>query len=48
MTAEQRRALIAECAYLRAEQRGFQDGDPVSDWLESEREVDSLLSRRAD
>lgn len=48
MTAEQRRALIAESAYLRAERRGFQGGDPVMDWLESEREVDLLLSRRAD
>lgn len=48
MTAEQRRALIAESAYLRAERRSFQGGDPVTDWLESEREVDLLLSRRAD
>jgi hypothetical protein len=48
MTAEQRRALIAESAYLRAERRGFQGGDPMTDWLESEREVDVLLSRRAD
>ncbi|HEX5048776.1 MAG TPA: DUF2934 domain-containing protein [Gammaproteobacteria bacterium] len=48
MTAEQRRALIAESAYLRAERRGFQGGDPIADWLESEREVDLVLSRRAD
>jgi hypothetical protein len=48
LTAEQRRALIAESAYLRAERRGFQGGDPVADWLESEREVDLVLSRRAD
>ena len=45
LTSEERRALIAERAYLRAEQRGFQGGDPVADWLASEREVDALLTR---
>ena len=48
LTAEYRRTLIAESAYLRAERRGFQGGDPVADWLESEREVDLMLSRPAD
>ncbi len=48
LSAAERRALIAESAYLRAEQRGFSGGDPVADWLESEREVDALLARRAD
>jgi len=48
VTGDIRRALIAETAYLRAERRGFQGGDPVADWLESEKEVDLLLSRRAD
>lgn len=41
---DQRHAMIAESAYLRAAARGFSGGDPVSDWLESEREVDRLLS----
>ena len=45
MSAEQRHALIAESAYRRAERRGFQGGDPVADWLESEKEVDALLRR---
>lgn len=40
---EQRLRLIAEEAYLRAERRGFTDGDPVSDWLAAEREVDERL-----
>jgi hypothetical protein len=48
VSAEQRRAMIAEAAYLRAERRGFEGGDPVADWLESEREVDALLTRSAD
>ena len=48
VSADQRHAMIAERAYLRAELRGFQGGDPVQDWLEGEREVDALLSRSAD
>jgi hypothetical protein len=38
-----RRRLIAECAYLRAERRGFVGGDPAQDWLEAETEIDQLL-----
>jgi hypothetical protein len=48
VSAEQRRAMIAESAYRRAERRGFEGGDPVADWLDSEKEVDALLSRSAD
>jgi hypothetical protein len=47
ISAEQRRSMIAEQAYLRAERRGF-ESDPVTDWLESEKEVDALLGRNAD
>jgi len=43
VTAEARRALIAETAYLRAERRGFVPGHDVEDWLAAEAEVDSLL-----
>jgi hypothetical protein len=45
LSAEQRHAMIAEAAYRRAERRGFTTGDAVADWLESEKEVDALLSR---
>jgi hypothetical protein len=48
VSAEQRNAMIAESAYLRAEARGFRGGDPVQDWLDGEKEVDALLSRAAD
>jgi Protein of unknown function (DUF2934) len=48
VSAEQRNSMIAESAYLRAEARGFQGGDPVQDWLDGEKEVDALLSRAAD
>ena len=44
VSADQRRAMIAESAYFRAAARGFTSGDPVADWLASESEVDALLS----
>jgi len=40
-----RRGMIALGAYLRAEQRGFQSGDPVADWLASEAEVDRSVNK---
>lgn len=45
VSEKQRIHMIEEAAYFKAEQRGFQDGDPVADWLMSEKEVDSLLSQ---
>jgi Protein of unknown function (DUF2934) len=47
VSPEQRRQMIEESAYFRAEQRAFTGGDPVADWLLSEREVDELLSQSA-
>jgi hypothetical protein len=44
VSAEKRRAMIAEAAYLRAERRGFSAGREEEDWLAAEKEVDSLLS----
>ena len=44
ISTEQRHAMIAESAYLRAARRGFNGGDPLADWLASEQEVDALLS----
>lgn len=42
--AEARRDMIEKAAYYRAERRSFRNGDPVADWLSSEREVDELLN----
>jgi hypothetical protein len=39
--SESREARIAECAYWRAERRGFAPGHELEDWLQAEREVDS-------
>lgn len=41
---EERSQLIAVAAYLRAESRGFTNGNEVEDWLFAEREVDARLS----
>lgn len=46
ISPEIRYRMIAEAAYLRAEQRGFNGGDPLDDWLTAEREVDLLLAER--
>ena len=35
--------LIAFEAYLRAEQRDFEGGDPIDDWLVAEADIDSLM-----
>ena len=35
---------IAEAAYLRAEQRGFEPGHEIEDWLAAEKEIDALLA----
>jgi hypothetical protein len=42
----QRRQMIAEAAYYRAEKRGFSGGEEFHDWLEAEAEVDRRLRRR--
>lgn len=38
-----RRTMIAEAAYFKAEKRGFAPGSEERDWLEAEREVDARL-----
>jgi hypothetical protein len=48
VTGGQRRQMIAEAAYFKAEHRGFNDGDAVRDWCEAEAEVDAQLRRIED
>ncbi|WP_241781475.1 DUF2934 domain-containing protein [Acidithiobacillus thiooxidans] len=40
VSPEQRHLMIAEAAYYHAERRGFQESDPIADWVEAEKEVD--------
>lgn len=44
-STEQRQEMIAEIAFRRAQERGFQGGNPETDWMEAERELnESLMS----
>lgn len=40
---QDRTARIAQAAYFRAQQRGFEPGFELEDWLAAEREIDALL-----
>jgi hypothetical protein len=37
---------IEVAAYYRAERRGFQGGDPIDDWYQAEREIQSKLAEQ--
>ena len=45
--AEHRHRLIAEEAYLIAERRGFQGGDPAEDWASAEKQVNHRLMQES-
>jgi hypothetical protein len=42
LDADTRRAMIAEAAYYRAEQRGFEPGHEPDDWYGAESDIDSM------
>jgi len=42
---EVRRLMIAEAAYYCAENRGFEPGHELEDWLEAEARIDLLTVR---
>ena len=42
---DERRRLIEESAYYRAERRGFEPGHEEEDWLEAEKDVDRSRSK---
>jgi hypothetical protein len=41
-----RQDLIEQAAYFRAQQRGFEPGHELDDWLAAEREVDVIIRER--
>lgn len=47
VTVTARETMIARAAYRHAQERAFAPGDPLTDWLEAEREVDEWLERGA-
>jgi len=38
-----REQMIAEAAYYRAQQRGFEPGNEMSDWLQAEADIEVVL-----
>ncbi len=47
LDSEARRAMIAEKAYFLAEQRRFEPGHELDDWLSAEREVERVARSEA-
>jgi hypothetical protein len=45
LSPDERRGLIAEAAYLRAERRGFANGSETDDWLAAEAEIDARFPK---
>lgn len=45
VTEEQRHRMIAEAAYLLAEQRNFEGDLVLNDWLQAEAEVGARISK---
>jgi hypothetical protein len=43
--SERRLGMIAEAAYYRAVQRGFEPGHELEDWYAAENEIDTQLAR---
>jgi hypothetical protein len=43
MNPQERHRMVAEAAYFRALNRGFEGGDPIDDWLVAEREINRIL-----
>ena len=46
MTEEARREAIAKAAYYLAEQRGFEPGHELEDWVAAEARVNALPEER--
>ncbi|MBT3013678.1 MAG: DUF2934 domain-containing protein [Candidatus Thiodiazotropha sp. (ex Lucina aurantia)] len=45
ISPRERYEMIATMAYYRAEQRNFEPGHDVEDWLECESIIDSMLGK---
>ena len=43
VTNEERHQMIQFAAYMKAEKRGFKNGDSMQDWVNAEKEVDAWL-----
>lgn len=43
---DERRRMVAEAAYFRAEHDAFQGGDADNDWYRAEAEIDALYTKK--
>ena len=43
LSDEKQHHMVSEAAYFRALNRGFEGGDPFTDWLEAEKEIRNQL-----
>jgi len=48
ITPGERKRMIAEAAYYRAEQHGFDPGFVEEDWHEAEKAIDSVLFKEVE
>ena len=46
LSEDELNAMISRAAYLRAEQRGFEPGHEVEDWLAAEAEIRAMIEGR--
>lgn len=44
ITPEMRRLMVTEAAYYIAENRGFESGHEVEDWLLAEKQIETVLA----
>ena len=42
VNSDEYRAMVAECAYQKADKRRFEPGHELEDWLEAEQEIKVL------
>lgn len=42
---DDRRRMVAEAAYFRAQHRAFQGGDCNDDWYRAESDIDAMLKK---
>lgn len=45
INSDERRRMVAEAAYYRAQRRAFQGGDVNDDWYRAEADIDAMLKK---
>ena len=45
VASQERKQMISDAAYFLAEQRGFDSGDELGDWLQAESQINASLTQ---